>query len=253
MGGESGDEFWGKARDAIGLFAPLSGGLRRVQLIAIAPRGQMLKSIDSIGTRRAIAGDAELVLLDINEREVGSYFVADVTINDVSPPRRNSELVDLTVTLDCEDLFQRPNSPGGLSVPGGWIVPAGGIHSERERKAWLSVALNHHGFGERDEPEPNAVYELDGRFIVDESSFYCTLGEAINGPGGYFGWNLSAVDDCLTADWGATTPFTLNWRHSEEARSRIAASEKLDNSYDGRFIEFLDDVFARHNVEIKLL
>ncbi|CAM5743597.1 putative protein OS=Streptomyces alboniger OX=132473 GN=CP975_06035 PE=3 SV=1 [Streptomyces alboniger] len=163
-------------------------------------------------------------------------------------------MVDLTVTLDCEDLIPEAELPWRL-VRTGRLDRTGRWHSlgERERKAWLSVALNHHGFGERDEPEPNAVYELDGRFIVDESSFYCTLGEAINGPGGYFGWNLSAVDDCLTADWGATTPFTLNWRHSEEARSRIAASEKLDNSYDGRFIEFLDDVFARHNVEIKLL
>ncbi|MFE2532064.1 barstar family protein [Streptomyces sp. NPDC059371] len=27
-------------------------------------------------------------------------------------------------------------------------------------------------------------------------------------PGGYFGWNLDALDDCLIGGWGASTPFT---------------------------------------------
>ncbi|MGW2403259.1 barstar family protein [Streptomyces sp. NPDC001739] len=63
---------------------------------------------------------------------------------------------------------------------------------------------------------------MDGRHIVDEDSFYCALGEAINGPGGYFGWNLDAVDDCLRGRWGATPPFTLEWQHSTDARAHLA-------------------------------
>lgn len=61
-----------------------------------------------------------------------------------------------------------------------------------------------------------------GRHIVDEDSFYCAIGEAVNGPGGYFGWNLAALDDCLFGGWGATAPFTLHWEYSAEARARLA-------------------------------
>ncbi|WP_322973197.1 barstar family protein [Peterkaempfera griseoplana] len=41
-------------------------------------------------------------------------------------------------------------------------------------------------------------------------------------PGGFSGWNLDALDDCLRGGWGATTPFTLHWDSSAEARTRLA-------------------------------
>ncbi|MEU9576957.1 barstar family protein [Streptomyces chilikensis] len=50
--------------------------------------------------------------------------------------------------------------------------------------------------------------------MVDEESFHCALGEAVDGPCGYFGWDLDALDDCLRGRWGATAPFTLHWDHS---------------------------------------
>ncbi|MFD9242801.1 barstar family protein [Streptomyces sp. NPDC059556] len=42
-------------------------------------------------------------------------------------------------------------------------------------------------------------------------------GEAVNGPGGYFGWNLDALDDCFFGGWGAAPAFTLFWGSSAEA------------------------------------
>ncbi|MFE5012059.1 barstar family protein [Streptomyces sp. NPDC056696] len=65
------------------------------------------------------------------------------------------------------------------------------------------------------------MFTLDVRYIVDEDSFYCAIGEAINGPGGYFGWNLDALDDCLRGGWGATAPFTLHWGFSAQAKARL--------------------------------
>ncbi|MGR7001821.1 barstar family protein [Yinghuangia aomiensis] len=35
------------------------------------------------------------------------------------------------------------------------------------------------------------------------------LGETVNGPGGYFGGNLDALDDCLGGTFGYTAPGTL--------------------------------------------
>ncbi|WP_330479236.1 barstar family protein [Streptomyces platensis] len=60
---------------------------------------------------------------------------------------------------------------------------------------------------------------LDGRHIVDRDSFSCAIGEAINGPGGYFGWNFDALDDCLRGGWGATPPFALHGDSSAAARA----------------------------------
>ncbi|MGP3917619.1 barstar family protein [Nonomuraea sp. 10N515B] len=45
--------------------------------------------------------------------------------------------------------------------------------------------------------------------ITDEVAFYRAMGEAINGPGGYFGRNLDALDDCLRSLTGRS-PVTGN-------------------------------------------
>ncbi|MEU8048522.1 barstar family protein [Micromonospora haikouensis] len=94
--------------------------------------------------------------------------------------------------------------------------------------------------------------DLDGRFVTDVEGFYCAIGEAINGPGGYFGWNLDALDDCLSGRFGAQTPFRLVWHDSAVAR------EHLVTGYDRRLLgpattlEYLLDMLAAHQVEIDL-
>ncbi|MGX9886526.1 barstar family protein [Streptomyces sp. NPDC002276] len=256
--GEEGEgEFWGKSRGVTGLFTPVSAGLRRVRLSGIAPEGRLQQCIERIGSKRALAGNADLVLLDTAGHEVGSYFVADVTVESAERADGSADtevLMDLTVTLDCENLLPEAERPwdlvrtGTLDRPGLW-------HSldAAARHAWLAVALNHHGYRKSPTGNPGAVYEMDGRFISDGLSFYCALGEAVNGPGGYFGWNLSAIEDCLTGGWGATPPFTLNWLGADESRRRMEGDEKLGDDYQGRFIEYLDEIFDRRGIEINLL
>ncbi|MCX5606329.1 MULTISPECIES: hypothetical protein [unclassified Streptomyces] len=46
----------------------------------------------------------------------------------------------------------------------------------------------------------------------------CALGEAVNGPGGYFGRSLAGVSDALCGGFGTTAPFILVWRDHEVAR-----------------------------------
>ncbi|WP_432944427.1 barstar family protein [Kribbella sp. CA-253562] len=62
-------------------------------------------------------------------------------------------------------------------------------------------------------------FVLGGRYVFDEDGFYCAIGEAVNGPGGYFGWNLDALVDCLRGGWGAVAPFVLRWASSAVART----------------------------------
>ncbi|MCF2527021.1 barstar family protein, partial [Yinghuangia soli] len=65
-------------------------------------------------------------------------------------------------------------------------------------------------------------YELDGRNVTDEPGLYLALGEAVNGPGGYFGCNLDALVDCLRGRFGYTAPGTLLWRDAATARAHLS-------------------------------
>ncbi|MET7896988.1 barstar family protein [Streptomyces mirabilis] len=65
------------------------------------------------------------------------------------------------------------------------------------------------------------AYELDGRHITDEPGLYLALGEAVNGPGGYFGGCLDALVDCRPGNFGYTAPATLLWRDAATAREHL--------------------------------
>jgi hypothetical protein len=40
------------------------------------------------------------------------------------------------------------------------------------------------------DPTVHVTYELPGAEITSLEAFWVVIGEVINGPGGYFGWNL---------------------------------------------------------------
>ncbi|ELS51567.1 hypothetical protein STVIR_7444 [Streptomyces viridochromogenes Tue57] len=44
----------------------------------------------------------------------------------------------------------------------------------------------------------------------------------MNGPGGYFGGCLTALDDCLRGTFGYTAPATLLWRDASTAREHLS-------------------------------
>lgn len=223
---EDDSDFWGFTHEAEGLFTPLPDeeGARRVHLKGCLPQGGLLKSLAHVGSRRAMAGNAWLALLDDDGATMGSYFVNEVTVVDAKPSALGTGLVDVTVTLWCENALPGAERTWDL-VRTGQLNRTGMWHelAPEHRHAWLSVALWAREYQHQGKPDAptGQVFALDGRHMVDEDSFYCAIGEAINGPGGYFGWNLDALDDCLCGGWGATAPFTLHWDSSAEARKRL--------------------------------
>ncbi|WP_051289921.1 barstar family protein [Paenibacillus massiliensis] len=58
-------------------------------------------------------------------------------------------------------------------------------------------------------------YTINCRNITDRSSLYIELGEAINGPGGYYGSCLDSLHDCLCGGFGAVPPYKLIWEGFE--------------------------------------
>lgn len=66
------------------------------------------------------------------------------------------------------------------------------------------------------------TYVIDGSEVTGLDRFWDLVGEAVNGPGGYFGRNLDAFADCLSGGMGAPedNDFVIEWRdHTLSARA----------------------------------
>ncbi|KQX86225.1 barstar family protein [Streptomyces clavifer] len=66
------------------------------------------------------------------------------------------------------------------------------------------------------------IYVIDGSEVTGLERFWEVVGEAVNGPGGYFGRNLDAFADCLSGGMGTPddADFVIEWRdHAASARA----------------------------------
>ncbi|MEU4624333.1 barstar family protein [Actinoplanes sp. NPDC023801] len=145
----------------------------------------------------------------------------------VRPSRRDPDLLDVElddgvwepIPAEARELWDRwmDRQPAEL---GTWVPLAPHMRHE-----WLRLALAGHRYGAHPDRAPETVYRLDGRHVTDMDAFFCAVGEAINGPGGYFGWNPPALEDCLRGTWGAATPFRLIWHDAEIARRHLGADD----------------------------
>jgi hypothetical protein len=137
----------------------------------------------------------------------------------------------LDVTLDAA--VHHPMPTGAREI---WELWRTGRPAERGawvrydrllRHHWSGAALAHH-LRAADRPA-GSEYHLDGRHVTDLEGFFCAIGEAVNGPGGYFGWNADALNDCARGRWGAAPPFRLVWHDSAVARRHLAAGTTSDD------------------------
>ncbi|MFI9628324.1 barstar family protein [Streptomyces sp. NPDC052042] len=66
------------------------------------------------------------------------------------------------------------------------------------------------------------TYVIDGSRVTGLKEFWTVIGEAVNGPGGYFGRNFDALADCLSGGMGTPDDgdFVFEWRdHALSARA----------------------------------
>lgn len=70
-------------------------------------------------------------------------------------------------------------------------------------------------------------YVIDGAGMANIAGFYCALGEAINGPGGYFGSNPNALEDCLSSDKAKRALIRLTWQNFRLSERSIAPDELM--------------------------
>ncbi|MFJ2705188.1 barstar family protein [Streptomyces sp. NPDC087428] len=66
------------------------------------------------------------------------------------------------------------------------------------------------------------TYVINGSEVTGLERFWQLIGEAVNGPGGYFGTGLDAFADCLRGGMGTPDDgdFVIEWRdHALSARA----------------------------------
>ncbi|MFI9387159.1 barstar family protein [Kutzneria sp. NPDC052558] len=166
-------------------------------------------------------------------------WMFDLDVTDVRPSLLGDDLLDVTVKGGM-------HHPAPLSAKPIWDMwVAGGPDTRNlwtpldtaKRNEWMRAALFMRQPG--DDHEPGRTYHLDGRHVTDTPGFFCALGEAVNGPGGYFGWNADAVIDCCRGHWGARTPFTLVWHDWQVAGRHLPVEPTRYRRID--WVELLRD------------
>jgi RNAse (barnase) inhibitor barstar len=117
----------------------------------------------------------------------------------------------------------RRNQKGaGFTFPsttlGAWRVL-----DDTNRALWLRCAFDRQAKRGQRAPQPGREVVLDGALVDGRLGFYCAIGEAVNGPSGYFGGSLMAFDDCLFGGFGLDAPFTIVWKDAELSKSALGS------------------------------
>jgi RNAse (barnase) inhibitor barstar len=210
-------------------------------LRGLAP-GEQLRAALAKGTRRAL--DLSEAALEVRDDQ-GEPLTDRLLWTSVSAWRSSSygaDLIDLELggeLLTPVPEYARPIWERWFAGPPEALGAWAGLDTRR-REAWLELVRERAcRRAHRDRPAGHA-YALDGRHITDEPGLYLALGEAVNGPGGYFGGCLDALDDCLGGTFGYTAPATLLWRDAATAREHLSRRLTADGHAYDLFAEVLD-------------
>lgn len=159
---------------------------------------------------------------------LGRYYLASATLVNAVGSAKWANLC----RFELNGVF--PLAPHPESQPL-WKLWAEGQITERNewaalrpgaRNAWLEVArMRSASAAPKVDATTGATFDLDGTYVEDPVSFLCALGEAINGPGGYFGAGSDSLRDCLAGGFGARPPFVLRWHGAKPGSLRRRASK----------------------------
>jgi RNAse (barnase) inhibitor barstar len=175
--------------------------------------------------RQTYFHDVELQVIDPQGESIGAYYIGGAQIIEVRPSERIGADVDIsffgfTYPFPYAGKIWRRWRQGRPSTEGEWRrLPVEWHDSWLHvvQTAWFDIGK------EATRYNPTDRYVVDGAHAADIAGFYCALGEAINGPGGYFGANIAGMIDCLVFATATEPPFELVWRnvgHSEETLGR---------------------------------
>lgn len=255
--GVEGDEDLGECADVSGLFVDRrEPAVVPAVLVGCRPEPPLQAVLAGLAAGRPVKARISVSLLAVDADgtavAAGSRGIFGV-VTEVRASGTGIGLVD--VSFDCP--VTAPFPAGAREIWDLWYdgrptqlnLWAG--YDRALRHEWAGAALAHRRYGTPDRAA-GCVYHLDGGFVTDLDGFYCAIGEAINGPGGYFGWNLDALHDCLTGRWGATSPFQLVWDNSEVVKRHLVPGYDRRRWAAAVTMDYLLGMFNEHGVEVEL-
>ncbi|MEK4439187.1 ribonuclease inhibitor [Paenibacillus sp. FSL K6-2862] len=191
-----------------------------------------------IKTRCSIT-NIHLGILD-GERDVMGYYYFSMNIPLYF---HKSGKINQQSELELTGTFLTKASKEALAIWEMWreVRPAArnlwSTLTEIQKEGWLEVTRL--SFKLNQEDKRYEVYSFDATYVVDVTSFFCALGEAINGPGGYFGFDLLSLEDCLYGGFGPIPPFTINLKNVTDFFRK-----------DTSFLRHLNEVIANSKIRL---
>ncbi|MFE4911351.1 barstar family protein [Streptomyces sp. NPDC056652] len=173
--------------------------------------------------------DAVLEVINRRREKVGEYFIGRVVLGDTGSESSGGNISRVTYRFfgnrceypEAERIWRRWAS--GIALEKGewirWPVSYQSAWLHVVQNSWFTSNQRAARYGVDD------VVYLDGVHISTKSGFFCALGEAVNGPGGYFGSNLDALADCISSSFGEGAPVKIVWRNFK------ASQEVLDSAF----------------------
>jgi RNAse (barnase) inhibitor barstar len=159
---------------------------------------------------------------------LGTYFSGWVKLNGFKPGSGATGSRDLMTTFGYVSPYVGAGSiwrhwaSGSPLRSGEWVdLPI------ELRPSWLHVAQNAWFRSGRQARRYGTGNEwvVDGGSITSVESFYCSLGEAVNGPRGYFGANLDGLEDCLRSSGLEYSAVQITWRDFRQTAELVDPNE----------------------------
>ncbi|WP_219834741.1 barstar family protein [Paenibacillus sp. R14(2021)] len=220
----------GYCKDVEGLMGDLlasniNSGYRRIRLIDLSYSNEVMKLIPFSFY------NVRITILSRNGRSMGSYYFTlkkQLELKkddfDFKPVIELTGILHETALPHAMDYWEMLRGDSIQEEYGQWIYL-----DEDEKRSWLQVIRLHHPYRHVNQSNEtdNKIVKIEGAHINDIPSVFIALGEAINGPFGYYGYDLRSFEDCLCGGFGIKPPFTVEWSNFNES---FKESNQLDNS-----------------------
>lgn len=166
--------------------------------------------------------EAKLQIVDFRGEKIGSYYVGRARLGVPMPSAWGASYLDIEASLfgfachypQAGAMWRRWASGRPIQV-GEWLS-----YSVDAHPSWLHVVQTAwFEFGhDATRYETSTSASIDGLKMPSRDSFYCAIGEALNGPGGYFGAGLDSLEECIRASRTSTPPLRITWFNSSVSR-----------------------------------
>ncbi|MFE3175377.1 barstar family protein [Amycolatopsis sp. NPDC059090] len=185
--------------------------------------------------------DAVIEVLGDSGKAIGEYYLGRLELR----PKNISRAPDGSISLEvrwggvpyphAQEIWARWSR--GSILPREWMQYPTAQHRDWMhvvQNAWFTSGKNALRYGTGD-------IVIDGRGLSSEASFYCAIGEAANGPGGYFGSNLDALEDCLRNGSVSGHRYSVVWNAVETSR-RVLGED---------FVTAVMEIFGENRVAVR--